>query len=134
MVVEDEGVLALQLERLLEREGHRVVGIAPYAGLANALAQEHQPDLALVDLNLENGPTGLETAHALIHEYNVPVVFVTGSPEEIPEGLAGALGVISKPFTPEVFLNAFRYVIALLDGIGGPGGLPPNLRLPRNAA
>ncbi len=134
MVVEDEGVLALQLERLLEREGHRVVGIAPYAGLANALAHEHQPDLALVDLNLENGLTGIETARALIHEYNVPVVFVTGSPEMIPEGFAGALGVISKPFTPEVFLNAFRYVIALLDGAGGPGGLPPNLRLPRNAA
>ena len=134
LVVEDEGVLALELERLLQKEGHEVVGIAPYAGLANALARELQPDLALVDLMLENDTTGVETARTLIHEYNVPVVFVTGSPDAVPEGLAGAYAVIAKPFTPQSFLAAFRYVTALVNGVEAPNPPPPILRLPRDAA
>lgn len=98
MIVEDQAILAMELELVLGDAGCDVVGCAmDYAG-AMRIADKHRPDLALVDVNLLDGLTGPQIAHQLVRDHGAAVVFLTANPEQIPEGFAGALGAVSKPF------------------------------------
>ena len=68
LIVEDEVLLAVELEHVLEDAGHHVVGHAMEAAEAISLAGQHRPDLALVDVHLQDGPTGVDAARALTTE------------------------------------------------------------------
>lgn len=98
MVVEDQPILAMELEMMLTDYDCEVVGLAMDQASALMLAGRHEPDLALVDVNLLDGLTGPQVAHELVERHGVAVVFMTANPEQIPEGFAGALGVVCKPF------------------------------------
>ena len=98
LVVEDQPILAMELELMLSDFGCDVVGLALDRPGALMLAQRHRPQLALVDVNLLDGMTGPPVARELVERHGVAVVFMTANPEQIPEGFAGALGVVSKPF------------------------------------
>jgi CheY-like chemotaxis protein len=98
LVVEDEAILALEIELILRELGHHVVGVAMDAARASALASSEPIDLALIDINLRDGPTGPDIAHQLVRDQGAAVIFLTANPEQIPEGFAGALGAMSKPF------------------------------------
>ncbi len=98
MIVEDQALLAMELEMVLAEAGCDVVGCAMDRAGAFAVADSERPDLALVDVNLLDGLTGPQIAHRLVAEYGTAVVFLTANPEQIPEGFAGALGAVSKPF------------------------------------
>lgn len=114
LIVEDEVFLAMELEAKIEALGQRVVGLAPDAEQAFAIAESAGPDLALVDVNLRDGLTGPRIASELVKKFKVIVVFVTGSAEGIPPDFSGALGVIPKPWAPKTieqlipFVNAYR--------------------------
>ena len=81
LIVEDEALVALELEELLLDEGFEVVGSAANAAQAIDLGRRHRPDLALLDLNLADGLTGPRIAKTLVHERLATVVFVTGAGE-----------------------------------------------------
>ncbi|MBS0295487.1 MAG: response regulator [Proteobacteria bacterium] len=98
LIVEDEAILALEIELVLRELGHTVVGSAMDAARALTLAAEHAVDLALIDMNLRDGPSGPEIARRLVGERRVNVIFLTANPELIPDGFAGALGALPKPF------------------------------------
>ncbi len=98
MVVEDQPILAMELDLMLTDHGCEVVGLAMDQTSALMLARRHEPDLALVDVNLLDGLTGPQVAHELVERHGVAVVFMTANPEQIPEGFSGALGVVCKPF------------------------------------
>lgn len=98
LIVEDELLVALDMERTLEDLGFEVVGVACDERQAMMLAA-HGCDVALVDLNLRDGLTGLPIARALT-ESGVSVVFLTGNPGAVDTTL-GAVGMISKPVTGE---------------------------------
>lgn len=98
MIVEDQAILAMELELVLGDAGCDVVGCAMDRAGAFAIAERERPNLALVDVNLLDGLTGPQIAHRLVTEYGAAVVFLTANPEQIPEGFAGALGAVSKPF------------------------------------
>lgn len=98
MVVEDQPILAMELELMLTDFGCDVVGLAMDRPGALMLAERHRPQLALVDVNLLDGLTGPHVAHELVERHGVAVVFMTANPEQIPEGFSGALGAVSKPF------------------------------------
>lgn len=106
--------LAMDLEAKIEALGQQVVGMAPDAEQALAIAESAGPDLALVDVNLRDGLTGPQIASELVKKFKVMVVFVTGSAESIPPDCSGALGVITKPWAPKTieqlipFVNAYR--------------------------
>jgi FixJ family two-component response regulator len=57
-------------------------------------------DIAFVDVNLSDGPTGPEIGRRLVEEFGVTVVFMTGNPEAVANRLNGALGVVTKPAMP----------------------------------
>ena len=98
LIVEDQAILAMELEHVLTDAGHVVVGCAMDQVEALSLAEHSPPDVALVDVNLRDGPTGPDVARALVAAHQSVVVFLTANPEQIPEGFAGALGAVSKPF------------------------------------
>ena len=78
LIVEDEALVALELEELLLDEGFEVVGSAANAAQAIDLGRRHRPAMALLDLNLADGRTGPRIPKTLVHERVVAVVFVTG--------------------------------------------------------
>jgi DNA-binding response OmpR family regulator len=122
LVVEDEALLAMEMERLLAEAGWVVLGVAlDFAG-AMTIA-EAGADFALVDLNLRDGRTGPATAAALFAQ-GVPSLFVTADPHQIPSDYAGALGVITKPFSPATLTGAVRFVTAWLSEGAAPGPPP----------
>lgn len=98
MIVEDQALLAMELELVLGETGCDVVGCAMDRAGAFAIAERERPDLALIDVNLLDGLTGPQIAQRLVSEFDCAVVFLTANPEQIPEGFAGALGAVSKPF------------------------------------
>lgn len=114
LVVEDEGLLALEIETYLERAGHTVTGIADTRTLALIQAGADRPDLALVDLRLHGIDSGLDLA-ADLGALEIPVLFVTGNcPERAGQGLA--LGCLHKPFDEGQLLAAVAIAGRLLHG------------------
>lgn len=115
LIVEDEILIALELESLLQDAGHDVVGIAASSAEALALSQSLDPDLAFVDIHLADGPTGVDVARHLSSEQDVIVLFMTANSKRIPEDFAGARGVIAKPYTERGVKEALAYVMSEQD-------------------
>src|SRR5690349_12359357 len=95
LIVEDEMLVAMELESILQDLGHVPVGIAPDLQTAERLADEPL-DLALVDLNLRDGLTGPEIGKRL-GERGASVLFITANPRLLGDGIAGTIGVLTKP-------------------------------------
>lgn len=121
LIVEDEMLVALEIESILEDRGYHVVGIA--SDLADALAfADRVVDLALVDLNLRDGLTGPEIGRRLANEHRAKVLFVTANPRLLGDGIAGTIGVLTKP-TDELSLTS-----AIAFALGRSAEAPPSLR------
>jgi DNA-binding response OmpR family regulator len=128
LIVEDQAILGMELEFVLEQAGHDVVGVALDSRQALTLAVETRPDLAVVDINLNDGCSGVSVARKMAAELGVTVLFATAEPELIPEQFAGAYGVVVKPYSALSVHAAVDYCLALRDGID-PGPMPNELRL-----
>jgi DNA-binding response OmpR family regulator len=126
MIVEDEPLLALQLEDELIDAGHDVVGCAMTASEATTLAGDEQPDLVLLDVYLQGGSTGIEIAPWLAQD--AVVVFLTAAADELPGDLAGAVGVIEKPYSSRAMRAALAWLAQAIDR-GVPPPPPYSLRL-----
>ena len=120
LVVEDEALIALELECLLDDLGHVTVGVAGNAPEAIAMARTMAPDVALVDIHLVDGPTGIEVARALSADPRTTVVFMTANAKRIPEDFAGAIGVIAKPYSERVVASTLDYVAGRRAGHSEP--------------
>ncbi|WP_340264720.1 response regulator [Sphingobium mellinum] len=96
LIVEDEIFVALEIEQIVEDAGFTVGAIA--ADRDAALAAAMDCDIALVDLNLRDGPTGPSIGLELASRYGVQVIYVTANPAQIGAAAEVALGVITKPF------------------------------------
>lgn len=110
LLVEDEILVALELEATAQDLGHEVVGIA--ADTQTALQYAALADIALVDVNLRDGVTGPVIGRRLAQEYGVTVVFVTANPAQLGDGVPGALGVISKPCDERVTAEVISFAQA----------------------
>ena len=120
LIVEDEILVALEREAILLEAGHSPVGIV--ADLSAALDYfDERLDLALVDLNLRDGLTGPEIGRTL-GARGVTVLFVTANPRLLGEGIAGAIGVITKPTDDDMVRVAVDYALSVR---GGHAARPP---------
>src|SRR5574339_226034 len=114
LIVEDEMLVALELECILDDLGHECVGIVP--DLATAHSFFDAPiDLALVDLNLRDGLTGPEIGRTL-GANGVTVVFITANPRLWGDGIAGAIGVITKPTDEPTVKAAVDFALGVREG------------------
>lgn len=107
LIVEDQPLIALNLQDTVEELGHNTIGIA--SNMYQALLLSSGADIALVDVNLEDGPTGPIIGRSLA-EADVSVLFMTSDPGAIRGGVAGALGVIQKPVLDLELIEAIQYV------------------------
>ena len=132
LVVEDEGLVALEIEMFLAGAGHKVVGTAADRAGAMALARAERPDLALVDMRLSGGDSGLDLA-AELSALGIPVLFVTGNcPAEDGSAVATAVGCLHKPFDERQLLAAVALAERLARGDSAPTGrLPSGLHIYR---
>lgn len=105
IVVEDDALLAFDLETVLASGGYHPRGLAPSVETALALAHDQRPHLALIDVRLQDGGDGIALAEELQRRWGVPSIIVSGLPQP-PEvdGLA-IKGWISKPFDAHDLLS-----------------------------
>lgn len=126
LIVEDEMLVALNLRHMLTALGLDVVGIAPDAATAFALA-DNDPDIALVDLNLRDGLTGPEIGEKLASELGATVLFLTANPREVTGGIPGVVGVMPKPYDEHHIASAIEFLVSYRAGNAAMP--PPNMRV-----
>ncbi len=100
LIVEDEDIVALEIQKQLQDLGYEVVGTAASAKSALDLASKRQPDLALMDIGLCGALDGIETASLLLKRLDVPVVYLAASADADTLDRAkttGPLGYLAKP-------------------------------------
>ena len=101
LIIEDEPIIAMDIEELVQGCGHRVIGVAATEGDAVRIASETRPGLILADINLGAGGDGAHAISRIIRHHHVPVIFVTAYPERLLTGEAlEPAFVITKPFEP----------------------------------
>ncbi|WP_373473767.1 response regulator [Sphingorhabdus lacus] len=126
LIVEDEFIVALNLRQIMSNMGFDVIGIAPDAATAEQLAQR-KPDIALVDLNLRDGPTGPEIGAKLSQKYGTTVLFLTANASQLRDGIKGTIGVLSKPVDEQAIGTVLDFLVK--HRVGEPASPPPSLRL-----
>lgn len=103
MIIEDEPLIAMDIESLVSEVGHDVVGIAATRKEAVALAKKSTPGIILADIQLADGSSGIDAVNDILREFNVPVVFITAYPERLLTGdRAEPAFLVTKPFKPEM--------------------------------
>ncbi|MEM6279467.1 MAG: response regulator, partial [Verrucomicrobiota bacterium] len=102
LIVEDDGVTARDIEAILHRRGFAVSGIANRREAALESIQQIRPDVALIDIRLDNAVAGTELATELREQHRLPVIFVTGYSEDAvyeQASEAKPAAFIRKPFS-----------------------------------
>ncbi len=129
LIVEDEVLLATELEFLLDEAGCCSVGHAMSSGEAVALARDLQPDLALIDVHLCDGPTGVDVARRIHDDCGAVALFMTANVKRLPADFAGACGVIGKPYSGHGVKTALEYLTQCIRHGRAPGPPPIGLTL-----
>lgn len=103
LIIEDEPLIALDIETLVKDLGHEVVGIARTQKEAVGLARSERAGLVLADVHLADGSSGIDAVADILGEYDVPVIFITAFPERLLTGERPEPAfLITKPFLPEM--------------------------------
>ena len=82
LIVEDEAIVAKDIQQSLKKAGYNVVGVASTGEKAIELANEKKPDLVLMDIMLKGPMSGIEAAEEIRLALNIPVVFLTAYADE----------------------------------------------------
>jgi CheY-like chemotaxis protein len=102
VIIEDEPLIALDLERLVTALGHRVVKIARTEKQAIEAVERARPGLILADIHLADGSSGLDAVNEILRSFSVPVIFVTAYPQRLLTGTRPEpTFLITKPFHPD---------------------------------
>jgi len=108
LIIEDEPIIAMDLETLVESQGHRVIGVAATHGEAIELVRHERPGLVLADIQLADGSSGLNAVNEILRDIDVPVIFVTAYPEQLLTGERPEPAfLVTKPFR----IDALKAVI-----------------------
>lgn len=114
MIIEDEPIIAMDLQNIVEGLGHSVVGVATTRTEAAALAQRQEADLVLADIQLADGSSGIDAVKDILADHDVPVVFVTAFPERLLTGeRPEPTYLITKPFQVETLVATIGQALML---------------------
>jgi two-component system, response regulator PdtaR len=128
LIIEDEAIVAMELRFVLEDLGYEVVDAVADARSARNVVRETPVDLALVDIHLSDGPTGVELGRELANDQNVTVLYMTANPGMVRDGVAGTIGVLTKPTDERAVQTAVDYALRRRQGEMSPPA-PAELRL-----
>jgi len=104
MIIEDEPLIAMDIEQMVEGLGHQVVGIARTRDEAVKLFKKKKPGMILADIQLADGSSGLDAVNHILKDNNVlPVIFITAFPERLLTGERPEPAfLVTKPFNPDM--------------------------------
>ena len=102
LIIEDEPVIAADIEALVRELGHNVVDIAATRAEAVEAVAKKSPGLVLADIQLADGSSGIDAVKDIIGQMNVPVIFITAFPERLLTGeRPEPTYLVTKPFEPD---------------------------------
>ena len=114
LIVEDEALVAINLETMLEDLGGEVCGTAAAGQEAVRKARQLRPQLAVVDVRLKDGETGIEAARVMAEELGIAIVFASAhsDPRIVArmETVAGA-GRLTKPYDIAQLVDVIHRVV-----------------------
>ncbi|MBK8906795.1 MAG: response regulator [Rhodospirillales bacterium] len=112
LIIEDEPLIAMDLESIVEELGHSVAAVADTRDSAVKAAKEHRPGLVLADIQLADGSSGIDAVREIIDAFEVPVIFVTAYPERLLTGeRPEPTFLITKPFQAETVRAAISQAL-----------------------
>jgi DNA-binding response OmpR family regulator len=131
LIVEDDFMIADMIEKVVMSNGYDISGIASTVSEAVALAREHRPDLAIIDMRLADGGLGTEIV-TLLHDDPGPrigILYASGNINQVIE-LADGDACIAKPYRMADLLRALDIVASIaIHGIVGTLPFPPGFHL-----
>src|SRR5690349_10511512 len=102
LIIEDEPVIAADIEALVLDLGHRVSAVATTRTEAVAAVRSRRPGIVLADIQLADGSSGIDAVNDILKGIDVPVIFITAFPERLLTGEKPEPAfLITKPFQPE---------------------------------
>ena len=114
LVVEDERLIAIDLQRRLARLGYAVVALAASGMEAIQKALALHPDVVLMDIRLQGAMDGIEAAQQIQASIGVPVVFMTAYVDEETKqrvSTASPWGYLRKPFTAQQVQSTLEQIL-----------------------
>ncbi len=112
LIIEDEPIIALDIEGMVRDLGHDVMGVARTHRAAVSLVHSRTPGLVLADIQLADGSSGLDAVNEILTEIEVPVIFITAFPERLLTGEKPEPAfLITKPFRPEAVKAAISQAL-----------------------
>jgi CheY-like chemotaxis protein len=114
LIIEDEPIIAMELENLVAELGHRVIGNATTRREAIAMFDEARPGLILADIQLADGSSGIDAVRDILDSTDVPVIFITAFPERLLTGeRPEPTYLITKPFSARAVQVAIAQAVFL---------------------
>ena len=102
LIIEDEPVIAADIEALVLDLGHTVTAVATTRSEAVAAVKNRRPGIVLADIQLADGSSGIDAVNDILKGTDVPVIFITAFPERLLTGEKPEPAfLITKPFQPE---------------------------------
>ncbi len=102
LIIEDEPIVALDLERLVRELGHHVTGVAATRAEASAITAAQRPGLVLADVQLADGSSGVDAVNDILRRFDIPVIFITAFPGSLlTGGKPEPAFLVIKPFREE---------------------------------
>lgn len=103
LIIEDEPLIAMDIEQMVEELGHRVTGIARTHTEAVALFKNTNPKMVLADIQLADGSSGIDAVNDILKTNDIPVIFITAFPERLLTGERPEPAfLVTKPFNPDM--------------------------------
>jgi DNA-directed RNA polymerase specialized sigma24 family protein len=102
LIIEDEPMIAMDLEGIVEGLGHRVTAVARTHAEAVKAVKKEKPGLVLADIQLADGSSGLDAVNEMLATFEVPVIFITAYPDRLLTGERPEPAfLITKPYQPD---------------------------------
>ncbi len=103
LIIEDEPIIAMDIEQLVRSLGHTITAIARTRKDAVASVEQRKPGLVLADIQLADGSSGIDAVNDILRGLQVPVIFITAYPERLLTGeRPEPTYLVTKPFQPEI--------------------------------
>jgi DNA-directed RNA polymerase specialized sigma24 family protein len=103
LIIEDEPLIAMDIEQMVESLGHRVVGTARTHAEATAMFRNSRAKMVLADIQLADGSSGIDAVNEILSNASVPVIFITAFPERLLTGERPEPAfLVTKPFNPDM--------------------------------
>lgn len=123
LIIEDEPLVAMDLESIVTGLGHRVTGMARTHAEAVAAVRKHRPGLVLADIQLADGSSGLQAVNEILKTDELPVIFITAFPERLLTGTRPEpVFLITKPFRVDA-VKAILSQVLFFGSTSKPGAV-----------